>query len=599
MTRKRGLYFQKKLFMILGLFLLVLFTMLSVLVGIYTYRSSMKNMDAFFKETVESCSSEIDQMIKNMDSISVQLLANSTIQDIFSKISRSDETDTYFENHLQDRTALEVECSSINITGNSVDAIYLYNASNAFFSYNTKRYDKQQVLDFFRSDFLQEYTDYQGGYYKVIGPHKDHWIGGTETEVISLVRPLIATYSSNNKIGTIEVQYTCTRLKKVCEEKHNANRIRMLIMDDETGAFVYSADQKGNFAPSEYGQVQLIKDKTDKRYAVCRIRLGMCNWSVIGVLEYGEYMQSTRTILFLIAILCIGFCILTLLGIFLVTSRMTKPIRELRESLADITLDNVDIVSNYEGNDEIRLLQERFQQVLNALQQSAQQITLSQSAEYQAKIDVLQAQINPHFLYNSLMTISAAGQERDALKVQNMCSMLSDIFRYASSGGEETSLETEMDNVENYLNFMKFRYMENLDFTIERCQKAEKNAVPKLLLQPIIENCFQHGFRMIKPPYSIHLKCWTEKEKWLIEVEDNGHGFREESLEKIELLKKEIDFIFSDKGYGIKVDTKNLALLNVYARLKVKYGEDMEFYIKNLDAKGALVRIGGRMQTDF
>lgn len=599
MKNRKGLNFQRKLFVFIGLFLLVLFTILSIFIGIYVYRSSKKNMNNLFMETVESCTNEIDQMIRNMDSLSVQLLANRTIQDIFTKVDASEEGTNYFENHLYDRQALEVECSSINIIDNSVDAIYMYNSPKAFFSYNTERFDKRQVFEFFESDRFEEYMDYKGKYYKIIGPHMDYWIGDSMTEVISLVRPLIATYSSHKQIGTLEVQYRYSHLKKLCE-KNQTNNIQVLIVDNNNGTYVYPLEQNDGLdmvleQKLETNAVQTIKGDADHKYAVYKHDLEMCNWSVIGIQDYNEYMSSTKMILCLAAVLCIGFSVLTLLGVFMVTERITRPIREFRESLADITLENVDISKKYKGNDEIRLLQERFQQVLLALQHSAQQITLSQSAEYQAKIDALQAKINPHFLYNSLMTISAAGQERDAVKVQNMCSKLSDIFRYASSGGKETSLQKEMENIESYLQFMKFRYMEDLQFKIERCNAAEEILVPKLILQPIIENCFQHGFREVMPPFSIEVRCCVEYENWYVEIVDNGGGFHRERLENIEELLLEIDAVFSDKGYGKNLDTKNMALLNVYARLKVRYGDRMIFSIENQEKKGALVRIGGQI----
>ncbi|MCR5054911.1 MAG: histidine kinase, partial [Lachnospiraceae bacterium] len=407
-----------------------------------------------------------------------------------------------------------------------------------------------------------------------------------------------ATYYSKEEVATLEVQYQYSKVQRACMPD-NKDQIELVVLDNSTGETVFPeesgiADEYPEIFSITDGKVHIIKDNMGRRAAVYRYDLTNCDWTVFGVQDYMEYMNSTWLILCLVIVLCIGFSVLTLAGVFLVTAQLTRPIRNLRGALKDITLDDVTITSEYEGNNEIELLQKRFQQVLTALQQSAKQISISQSAEYTARIEALQAQINPHFLYNSLMSISAAGQEGDSLKVQNMCSQLSDIFRYASAGGSLVTLSEELDNVENYLAFMKFRYLDDLNFTVERCEGIDKIKVPKLILQPIIENCFRHGFYMTVPPYHVEITCSINDNHWHLTITDNGGGFSDEKLQEIECLKKKIDDEFTGKNYVQSIDTQNMALLNVYARLKVRYRDDTVFMIENPVEGGAVVHIGGK-----
>lgn len=600
MKKKQELYFQKKMFGLISAFLLTLFATLSIIISIYAYQNSIASSAALQEETVESCAQKLEQMIRDMDAISVQLASNSTIQNIFQDIALLEDHENYFENNAQARKNVEVECSSINMAPNMVDAIYIFREPYDFFSYNTERYDKVQVLQFLESEEIGQYKEYPNGYYRVLVPHINPWISEDERKVISLVRPLIATYYSREEVATLEVQYRYSRLQRICGQENTINHIQMLVLDNTTGKRIYPEELSDVTGLSEMpgisgGKVQIVKNDAGQKFAAYRYNLESCDWSIFGVQEYGQYMKSTWVILSLIAVLCIGFSMLTLTGVFLVTRQLTLPIRNLRAALGTITLDNVTITSDYEGNNEIELLQERFQQVLTALQQSAKQITIAQTAEYQARIEALQAQINPHFLYNSLMSISAAGQERDALKIQNMCSQLSDIFRYASSGGSEAALGEELDNVENYLAFMKFRYLENLNFSLERCKSIENISVPKLILQPVIENCFRHGFYMVEPPFFVKIVCGMRGEHWYVEVTDNGGGFPEEKLQEIFELQKKIDDDFMNKSYGRKMATQNMALLNVYARLKVRYQDNTVFIIQNIAERGAVVHIGGEL----
>lgn len=586
--------FQRRMFGILAVFLLILFFLLSVIIGFYVSGRSIADAAALQGETVENCAQKLEQMISDMDTVSVQLVANHTIQNVFHKISEKESSENYFENHFQARKDLEMECSAINMATNMVDAIYIYRKPYDFFSYNTERYDKKRVRQFLESNDLEHDQSFQNGYYLVLGPHIDPWTQQDETRVISLVRPLIATYYSKELVATLEVQYRYSKLQKLLDE--HTGGIRMFVVDTETKEQIYpDTEKQENLSYSELvnKEVRVLKTEQGQKVSAYRYDLANCGWSVIGAQSYAQYMRSTWLILGLISILCIGFSFLTLLGVFLVTSRLTRPIRELREALKDVTLENVTLASSYEGNNEIELLQERFQQTLTALQQSAGQVTIAKTAEYQAKIDAMQAQINPHFLYNSLMSISAAGQERDARKVQNMCSQLSDIFRYASQGGADATLQEELQNVENYLAFMKFRYLDELTYTIESSEGSETVTVPKLILQPILENCFQHGFYMTEPPFCVGVKCRIEAERWYVEIADNGGGFSAEKQKEIAELRHRIDTSLLNQGAGVKIETHNMALLNVYTRLKVLYQERTVFSVQNRDERGAVVRIGG------
>jgi len=604
MKRIQNLQFQKRLFAIIALFFLVMFGMVTVGICTYAYHNSIIKTSSLQKETVESYVGKIEQYICDMDSISTQLVGNRTIQSIFLNAAESKSDGNYFENNLADRKQLEVECCSINIANNSVDAIYIYQQPYNFFSYNTERYSNSkvmQILPFGELDWNIDDTEPRQ-YYRVSNPHTDLWTEYNGEKVISFFRPLTATYFTKEKVAMIEVQNRYSRLVDICTDYTGSSDVKISIIDNESGHYIFPAEEVdmikiAGMSASDIndGDVQIVKTESGKKVAVYKTNLKVCNWSVIGIQDYDTYMQSTKILMCLIAVLCVGFSVITLAGVFIVTRRLTQPVRDLRIALNDITLENVDITMETESNNEIDLLKDRFQQVLSALQKSARQISISQTAEYQAKIDALQAKINPHFLYNSLMTISAAGQERDAIKIQNMCSQLSDIFRYASDGGFDSTLEAEMDNVDNYLKFMKFRYLDDLHFTIDRCDELEKIQVPKLILQPIIENSFQHGFHMVEPPYDIRMVCVVSDGKWYVEITDNGGGFMEEDLERIASQKQKIDSLFAAREQGAEFDTQNMALLNVYTRLKIKYQDDVVFFVKNRQERGAIVRIGGKV----
>jgi len=278
---------------------------------------------------------------------------------------------------------------------------------------------------------------------------------------------------------------------------------------------------------------------------------------------------------------------------YLTTIKLSLPIIELRKSLDEITIEKTQIDTQFHTNNEIEQLSEKINTVLLALKDSIKKLNISKEAEYEAKIQSLQAQINPHFLYNSLMAISAAGQEEENIKVQKMCTQLSTLFRYSYSNDAVSTVGSEISNITTYMEFMKNRYLDELQYKIIYNKNLQDNLIPKLLLQPLIENCFTHGFKSIKPPLYIGVDCEIEGNQWSIRVTDNGGGFSEKKRKEINEQISKIDDDFRDNVYGISIDTKNQALLNVYIRLKAMYGDKAMMSISNSEKGGTVIEIRG------
>ncbi len=594
---KKRIYsdFQKRLFLIITLFLLILLMIASVMTGIYVYQNRLENLQNLYEETVRSQGAKVDQLVHDMENISVQLVANTAVQEVLMQLDDFEGHENYFENHLVQKQTLEKACSSINLAGNRVDAIYIFRSPWDFFSYNTVRYNQEKVEEFFASDDYPGYIDRGGRYYKLLAPHKDVWTQRDPDQVISLIRPMITTYYNRKEIAMLEVQCRFGKLRKLFEETETEGFRWLLLSRDDPGV-IYASTEDLN------GAQAIVREKIkDERLTRCDFDTGEKmigilqqldeeDWTLIGLRDFGFYVRSLYSVVGLIVLLFAVFGVIAVGGIYIVTVRMTKPIRDLRSSLRNITLEDVQIPDQMKGNNEIELLKDSFQSVLNQLQKSALELQLSQNAEYEARIDAMQAQINPHFLYNSLMSISAAGQEKDISKVQDMCSQLSDLFRYVSSGGNHSTMEQELDNTEKYLNFMKYRYMDELNYVIER-NGDETVKVPKLILQPITENCFKHGFANMEPPYRICVRYTCEAGKWLAEIEDNGEGFSGKERERI-VYAGEVPDVQNLTEQISPGSSGHMALRNIYVRLRAMYGSNTIFELENGEQGGARVRIG-------
>ncbi|CAK4868799.1 unnamed protein product [Aphanomyces euteiches] len=204
--------------------------------------------------------------------------------------------------------------------------------------------------------------------------------------------------------------------------------------------------------------------------------------------------------------------------------------------------------------------------------------------------------MNPHFLYNTLAVIGAYGIKKGNDEVMQMCADLSDMLRYTIDlDNGQTKISTEMAHVEKYLKLMSLRFEHYLDYHIDLDESLLNAPIPKLTLEPIIENVFRHGFKDVEPPWVLKVKGYVKERRWYIEIEDNGNGFKAASIEQLETsLREEGDFM--NPGHFTQSKANGgMGLINTFMRLHYFYkGEEtIEFF--NAASGGAIIRIGGPM----
>jgi sensor histidine kinase YesM len=299
----------------------------------------------------------------------------------------------------------------------------------------------------------------------------------------------------------------------------------------------------------------------------------------------------------IVLVIGFSFLILTLFIIFSITSRLTKPIKQLRKSINSVNLNNLALqIKHLESNNELILLNESFDAMFLRLKTSMDEVVQLQAQELKAHMLALQSQMNPHFLYNTLSTISSAGQEAGSKQVMEMCHKLSNMLRYSTAYSERpVKLKNEVENAENYLKLMKDRYEDRFSYDIVISNNAIlETIVPKLILQPLVENCFEHGFPQVRPPWKLSVFIGRSLDCWYIEVTDNGAGFKDETLDTIKAKAEE--FIRNPSSNITDLTIGGLGLVNTYIRLKIIYQSHTIFKIGNILPHGIKITIGGNIQ---
>lgn len=303
-------------------------------------------------------------------------------------------------------------------------------------------------------------------------------------------------------------------------------------------------------------------------------------------------LASTFTWMFL---LLISIVLIIFVSQRKIIRKTTEPIVQMCDMLdglqVDENLQEIPLVAQAEA-DELQRLNRAFDELVKNLKLSMEKEMLSRVNEIQSQMFALQAQMNPHFIHNILTIISAMAGNEEQEKIPVICEMLSSMIRYNTS--YETNygeLEAEIGHAENYLELMKVRYENKFHYALNYVGEMRGCHVPRFVVQPLLENCFAHGFRAKKFPWEIDIQVYVSEECWEINIRDNGNGMEKEKLsllrgELLGMRERDMSELMQEMRIG------GLSIRNVYERLYIAYGDNMVFEIES-NERGTSVTVGG------
>jgi two-component system, sensor histidine kinase YesM len=273
----------------------------------------------------------------------------------------------------------------------------------------------------------------------------------------------------------------------------------------------------------------------------------------------------TRWEIFYLVLLigAIGFAVLSAWAI---SRSIYNPIKQLHDVTTTITKDDLQVFMTRDNVDEITELGMSFNIMIGRIRDLLDSKISEQENLKKAELRALQAQINPHFLYNTLDTIIWMAEAQKTDQVIEIVSALSSFFRISLSKGRDwITIGEEIERIKNYLTIQKMRYRDILDYQIEIEAGVEENTILKLILQPLVENALYHGIKNKRGGGLIIVRAQQKNEdEILLEVEDNGIGF---TPEKLAQLQAEL----ADESGEIKLES-GYAIGNVNRRIRLYYG---------------------------
>lgn len=304
-------------------------------------------------------------------------------------------------------------------------------------------------------------------------------------------------------------------------------------------------------------------------------------WKLVKPIPYSNIYaaaKATRNLGYLIGMI---FLLISIILVTLFSNKITSPLKSLSLQMRRFSEGTFDAEIPVKGRDEIAYLSRHFNRMVRRTNDLINERYKMKLVEKNAILKALEAEINPHFLYNALQAISTKALKSGDDEVADMVDALALTLRYCISGKDIVNAREELKHIERYLALQKARFGSRLQVTVEWEEALKELQIPKLSIQSLIENSIKHGLEKMSSGISIRIRAELNDTHAAISVRDNGPGISPERMEQIQA---------SFRQEWEEQEGENIGLKNLYTRLKLLYGEEAELSILS-DERGTEMRM--------
>ncbi|OIJ17501.1 histidine kinase [Anaerobacillus alkalilacustris] len=404
----------------------------------------------------------------------------------------------------------------------------------------------------------------------------------------------IVNVPSSDVLGFISLEVTPGKIWELSKHLYDEKKEEFYVLTPK-GSFIFNS-HKGVYSETEN---EIWKDKLleapdvsgffewddDNFHGVIvyeTLPTPIGGWMLVKRLPYHTLHERAYGVAMINIIFGVIGIFIAVLATLFVSYKITSPIRVLVKNIRQVEKGNMQAQFQSLGNDEIGVLGERFKNMMERINQLIDREYKLELENKTNELKVLQSQINPHFLYNTLQSIGTMALKSKNKEVYSALTDLSQIMRYGMNTDEGVVLLVkEVNYIKAYLLLQRQRFGDDFEYILDVEEDVLDVKVPKMTLQPIIENYFKHGFHTNDGVGKLILKCKREEDYLLIKIRDNGTGISKERLSEI------VHHLNAEHNRGR--EEKNIGLKNVYMRLKLYYSNKATFELQNLDEGGFLV----------
>lgn len=470
-------------------------------------------------------------------------------------------------------------------------------------------YNSDGVIDpafrFAESEWFRETgADQERADYRVVGPHRQPYFishsgsnsngNAKEPYALSYIHQIGNIGAPLKPLGTIIIDFKLQDLGNLMQPLLTDGSGRITIVDDK-GTIVYDSDSRriGTMTDKalvpgfEEEQGYTLMNMEGKKQLVSYFKLASTGWNIYYLDDIQVLVSDTADIRQMtIWLVVVSFVVAVIISIAL-TVGLLRPMNKLKKMMKQVRDGNLNVHVPMLSHDEINELGLGFNEMLQRVRQLVDEVYKMQIHEREAQLKALQAQINPHFLYNTLETINSIAQVKKVDIISKIARAMSDMFRYSiRMEAASVPLAEEIRHIENYLKIMNIRFDNKIVVVVDIPEELRPCMILKLTLQPVVENALVHGLEL-KPDQGLLCirarKCADELE---MIVSDNGIGMTAAELNELNRALQA-----PDMPQNAKQESGGIGMRNVHHRIRYYFGDQYGLAVSSKYGEGTEVRI--------
>lgn len=536
------------------------------------------------EQSMQSMQNEIYGLIKGIENNLIEIYMDDELLQSLRKKETIKELQSKFYRKAYDIATDEFE------TGDDVVSFYLYTMDHQVIStYRRAVTPKHNYAsdiysdpEYTNAEIVKKYVELDNPVMLVSSYYNEY----RNKNILRFVMKLYNESNLQDKIGYVVCDVDTKNLEKIMD-KYRIDRTAFMWLQptgdrpiDTLGDLDAEQTKEYNALEKSIACGKKAENETNSKQEFFRIDQQHYNLTAYSMMPQKVLRQNQRNLTInLLAIALLMICVSMIITGF-ISSGLTRPLELLMNTIQKIGNGNVQLRAKIVKEDEIGELAQQFNEMLDQMEELKQKEYQTKQLLNRAEYKALQAQVNPHFLYNTLDTMASIAEIRNCPEVSHMSQSLALIFRYSLNMKDPFStVENEIAHLKNYIYVMDMRMHDNIQYTFDVDEMTLKSKLPRLSLQPIVENAINHGLRNKRGKKKIGIQIKREQMDLVICIEDNGIGLDTSAINE-SLCKNELDFV--EKGNSI-------GLHNINARLKMLYGNQYGMHLESMLGEGTKV----------
>lgn len=541
-----------------------------------------RNVNEHTKQMIDQIQNNIETYIKS-------------VEDIVYYISKSEDVNEYMltvnegNNDYKEHSIKKKLCNYRDVNP-EILGILLVNENDIYVSSGLEKNTRDPLVNeewykkaIERPDELQFFSN-------PVGRNIKNYSENSSDEILSISKAMVN--SDNGEIlGVVLIDINLKKFEEIIKNNYIGEKGFFYIIDNNNN-IVYSPVNPiiyriNNEMLTGYSN-SVVKIINNESFQLVYETSEKTGWKTIGVFSLNDILKDVNTIQKFGIAIGVVTLIIAIYSAIVFTNTIVTPLKEMNNLMKKAESGDLEVrFDEKKYKDEFRELGHSFNHMIKEIKSLIDMVYEEQKNKRKAEMKILQAQIKPHFLYNTLDTIAWMAEEYEAKDIVEVVTALTKVFRIALNKGREIiNIKEEKEHVYNYLLIQKVRYEDKLDFYINCPEEFNNYLILKLTVQPIVENAIYHGIKQKRGKGHISIDFSIKEDVIVIEISDDGAGIKEGKLNEINYMLENDDVsnITSSSGSGF-------GIYNVNTRIKLTYGSKYGLKYYSEINKGTRVEI--------